>query len=303
MSRTYHFAQVDVFTDHVFGGNPLAVFPDAAGLSDGEMQAIAMETNLSETTFILPSTRADCAAQVRIFTPRREIPFAGHPTIGTVFVLASEGLLPAGKPQVMLEEGVGPVPVRLEGDLSAPTFIWMRHTNATFGPPLGNRAAFAQALGLTEADLHEGAPIQVGSTGLPFLYIPLRDRAAVDRAMLHVPALLECFNDPTVEGIFIFAPDAAPSVGRVYARMFAPHTVGVAEDPATGSASGPLGAYLVQHGLMTATDEVNIISEQGTKMGRQSFIHIRLRRRGEQTYKIEVGGSVVPVLEGTLQLP
>jgi trans-2,3-dihydro-3-hydroxyanthranilate isomerase len=297
--RTYRFVQVDVFTNHIFGGNPLAVFPAATGLTDAEMQAIAKEMNLSETTFILPPARTDCVARVRIFTPARELPFAGHPTLGTAFVLATQSML-AGAQQIALEEGVGPVPVRLEGDPSAPSFIWMRHAGAAFGPELGNRLAFARALGLMEADLLKGTPIQVGSTGLPFLYIPLRDRAAVDQAVLHVPTLLDTFDDPTAGGVFIFALD--PTAGRVYARMFAPHTIGVDEDPATGSASGPLGAYLVQHGLVAGNDEIHIISEQGTKMGRQSFIHIRLRQRGGQTHEIEVGGSVVSVLEGVLRL-
>lgn len=301
--RAYAFVQVDVFTDRVFGGNPLAVVLDARGLSDAEMASIANEMNLSETTFVLPPTRPDCDARVRIFTPRRELLFAGHPTIGTSFVLAQRGMLPAGAHTLTLEEGIGPVPVRLEGDATAPNFLWMRHGEATFGPAFADRAAFAAALGLTEDDLFPNAPIQVGTTGSAFLYIPLRDRETVDRAALDVPAILRCFADMAAIGIFIFAPDPDPMVRRVYARMFAPHTSGVPEDPATGSASGPLGVYLVQHGLVAPGDDVRIVSEQGTKMGRQSFIHIAVRTEGDVITAIEVGGSAVPVLEGTIRLP
>jgi trans-2,3-dihydro-3-hydroxyanthranilate isomerase len=301
--RSYEFAQVDVFTDRVFGGNPLAVFPEATGLSGVEMQAIAQEMNLAETTFVLSPSRADCVARVRIFTPARELPFAGHPTLGTAYVLAGRGRLPAGG-SAALEEGVGPVPVRLEGDPVGPSFIWMRHPAATFGPPLEERGAVAAALGLAEPDLLAGAPIMVGSTGVSFLYVPLRDRAAVDRAAADAPALRRVCADPAVVVVFLFAPEpeADPPAGRVYARMFAPEA-GIVEDPATGSASGPLGAYLVRHGLVASADEVRIVSEQGTRMGRQSFLHVRVRRRGERGEEIEVGGGVVPVLEGVLHLP
>src|SRR5712692_4419602 len=184
MTREYRFVQVDVFTERVFGGTPLAVVFDAKGLGDGEMQAIAREMNCSETTFLLPPTRPDCAARVRIFTPAREVPFAGHPTIGTAWVLATEKLLPGNSLRFNLEEGIGPVEVTLEGDPVRPSFLWMRHREARFGPELTNRAGFAAALGLAAADLLAGAPIRTGSTGNTFLYIALRDRETVDRARL-----------------------------------------------------------------------------------------------------------------------
>ncbi len=303
--RIYRFVQVDVFTEQIFGGNPLAVFLEAGGLRDAEMQAIAKEMNLSETTFILPPTDPAWAARVRIFTPARELAFAGHPTIGTAFVLASSGRLPRGATDLTLEEGVGPVPVRLEGNPAAPAFLWMRHPAASFGSALMERDALALALRLSPADLLDAAPIVVGSTGSPFLYVPLRDRGAVDRAELDVPALRAIFADESAVGVFIFAPDAVAddATHRVYSRMFAPHTSGIPEDPATGSASGPLGAYLVRYGLVPSGDEARIVSEQGTKMGRQSFVHIRVRRGGSREEEIEVGGSVVPVLEGELRLP
>ncbi len=199
-----------MFTERVFGGNPLAVVFEAAGLSDGEMQAIAREMNCSETTFLLPPTRPDCEARVRIFTPAREIPFAGHPTIGTAWVLATEQLLPPNTHRFNLEEGIGPVEVTLEGEPARPSFLWMRHGEARFGPELTNRAGFARALGLAESDLLAGAPICTGSTGNTFLYIPLRDREVVDRARLDVPALLAAQGEGPNVGVFVFAPDPDP---------------------------------------------------------------------------------------------
>jgi trans-2,3-dihydro-3-hydroxyanthranilate isomerase len=180
--RSYRFVQVDVFTDRVFGGNPLAVLLDAHGLDDAVMQKIAREMNLSETVFLVPPSRPGCAAALRIFTPAREIPFAGHPTIGTAWVLAVHGLAPRGAARFVLEERAGPIAVELEGNPSRPDFIWMRHPAATFDPALPNRDAVARALGLAEADLRPGAPIQPGSTGSKFLFVPLRNQAAVDRS-------------------------------------------------------------------------------------------------------------------------
>jgi trans-2,3-dihydro-3-hydroxyanthranilate isomerase len=296
--RAYRFRQVDVFTGRIFGGNPLAVFLDGAGLTAEQMQAIAREMNLSETTFVFPTTRADCAARVRIFTPVREIPFAGHPTLGTAFVLAREGRLPSDRRA--LEEGVGPVGVELEGDARMPGFVWMRHPEPEFAPAFGDRAVVARMLGLDETDLLSGAPVRRGSTGSQFLYVPLRDRATVDRAILDVGAVRRVPETASV-GILVFAPDSDPAAGRVYARMFAPHTSGVPEDPATGSASGPLGVYLVHHGLVKGSGRLRIISEQGTRMGRPSFIHVVVGT--SPPYDIRVGGEVVDVLDGVLRLP
>jgi trans-2,3-dihydro-3-hydroxyanthranilate isomerase len=302
MARAHRFVQVDVFTDRVFGGNPLAVFFDADGLDDGTMQAIAREMNLSETVFLLPPSHPEYAARLRIFTPAREIPFAGHPTIGTAWVLATHGLLPADQRAATLEEGIGPVSIRLEGDPRQPSFVWLADRPPAFGATFDDRAGFSRALGLAESDLLPDAPIVVGSTGNPKLYIPLRDRATVDRAALDVAALLPLFGDQARQGLYIFAPDPDPAARRVYGRMFAPHTSGVPEDPATGSAVGALASYLVRHGLVQDAPQLTIVCEQGTKMGRQSFLHIHLSPGDGDTRAIEVGGGTVPVLEGTLTL-
>jgi trans-2,3-dihydro-3-hydroxyanthranilate isomerase len=236
---------------------------------------------------------------VRIFTPAREVPFAGHPTIGTTWVLARDGRL-GGATEAALEEGIGPVPVALDGDATHPSFVWMRQRDAAFGPEVTARAAVTYALGLSEDDLQPRAPICTGTTGSPFLYVPLRDRAAVDRAALDVAAMRRAFGDAALPGVFVFAPEPP---ARAYSRMFAPHTSGVPEDPATGSASGPLGAYLVVHGLVESGELVQLVSEQGTKMGRPSSVHIRLRAPDARPTEIRVGGAVVPVLEGRLRIP
>jgi trans-2,3-dihydro-3-hydroxyanthranilate isomerase len=304
VSREYRILQVDVFTDRVLAGNQLGVVLDARGLSDDEMQLIAREMNVAETTFVLPPTRPGCVARVRIFTPGREMPFAGHPTIGTAWVLATEGLVPGGATTFALDEQIGAVEVELEGDPARPRFVWMRHRDATFGADVKDRAGVARALGLSDADLRPGAPIQTGSTGNAFLYVPLRDRAAVDRVTVDARRLLEVVPDTATIGVFVLAPDPDPNARRVYTRMFAP-AHGVAEDPATGSASGALGAYLAIHRLVApapAGTVLSIVSEQGTKMGRQSFVHITLTLRDGAVSDIRVGGGVVPALDGTLML-
>jgi trans-2,3-dihydro-3-hydroxyanthranilate isomerase len=300
--RRYRFVQVDVFSERAFAGNQLAVVFDAHDLSAGEMQDIAREMNLAETTFLLPSRRADCLTRVRIFTPSREMPFAGHPTIGTAWVLAANGLTPASADRFVLDEEIGPVPVELEGDLQAPRFVWMRHRNATFDEEIRDRDGVAAALGLKADDLVPGIPIQAGSTGNAFLYVPLRDRATVDQVVVDARRLEEIVPATAHIGIFVLAPDPDPTARRVYTRMFAP-AHGVAEDPATGSASGALGAYLVRHGLVCAEGATRIVSEQGTKMGRQSFVHVSLQAHDGASTDLRVGGSVVPVIEGTLRVP
>jgi trans-2,3-dihydro-3-hydroxyanthranilate isomerase len=240
---------------------------------------------------------------VRIFTPSRELPFAGHPTVGTVWVLARHGRLPAGKREVVLEEGIGPVPVRIEGDdLTSPTMIWMSHRDVEWGPPLSNYASLAAAVGLAEEDLLPDQPLQLGSTGIPFLYIPLRSPEMVDRAEPDMRAMAHAFTGERVS-VMVFAPDPERGPGRVYSRMFAGGTLGISEDSATGSASGPLGAYVAEHAVVNVADPIEIVSLQGNKMGRPSLISIRLQLNHGRASGIQVGGSVVPVIEGVLSLP
>ena len=279
---------VDVFTEKALAGNQLAVVVDGEGLSHEHMQKIAREMNFSETTFILRPDDPANAARVRIFTPAQELKFAGHPTIGTAWVLFDEGA--AKGDRLVLEEGIGPVAVRRDGGM-----LWMTHPPVEFGDVLPH-ARVTEAIGLDESAALADVPAQVVTTGTPFLFIALADKRAVDRAISDRARLVDLLEGHDAHGVFLFAT-AGP--GRLYSRMVA---VDIAEDPATGSASGPLGAFAVRYGLIERAPEVTIVSEQGTKMGRQSFVHIALEYGDspEIPTRIEVGGSVAPVLSGAL---
>src|SRR5437867_1218907 len=294
----YRLRWVDVFTERALAGNPLAVVLDPQGLTAEPRQAIAPDTNLSETTFVLPPKDRRHAAHVRIFTPYVELAFAGHPTVGTGWVLLNEGVVAAEADHFTLEEGVGPVPLRIERD-GPRVVLWMTHPPVKFGSVIEERSDVAAALGLTSEQLTPDAPIQVVETGLPFVFVALRNREAVDAAVSSGEALTAVFDAHGLPPVFLFAVTGS---NRLYSRMFAPHTsVRIGEDPATGSASGPLGAFSVRYGLTPRATEVSIVSEQGTKMGRQSFVHIKLAyAAGDKPTRVEVGGSVVPVMTAEL---
>ena len=293
-TKRYTIHVVDVFTERALAGNQLAVVLDADAIPGEVMQRIAREMNYSETTFVLAPQAQGSAARVRIFTPDSELPFAGHPTIGTSWVLSTEGLVPGGALEFTLEEGIGPVAVRGEKSAAGLRF-WMTHPAVSFTDVVADRTAAATALGLTENELIPDVPVQVASTGLPHVYVALKDAQAVDAALSDKESLGRVFD----KGVFLFAP---MNGNRLYSRMFAPHSAGIAEDPATGSASGPLGAFAVKYGLVKRSTTVSLVSEQGTKMGRQSFVHIRLEYAapGDEPSRIEVGGYVVPTLKGEL---
>ena len=283
---------VDVFTSKPLAGNQLAVVLDGQGISTDDMQRIAREMNLAETTFVLPPDDPAHAAKLRIFTPFVELPFAGHPTVGTAWVLANEGLVAGGAQQFTLEEGVGPVTVRRGRDDG---LIWMTHPPVVFGEVLPH-ATVATAIGIKESDVVDDIPAQVVSTGNPFLLVALNAAGAVDRATPGPARVRKLLNGTKAHGVYLFARTSAR---RLYGRMFA---VDVPEDPATGSAAGPLGAFAVKYELVRRASELEIKAEQGTKMGRQSFVHVRLKYGASKDVPetIEVGGSVRPVLSGTL---
>jgi len=296
----YRLRTVDVFTDRVLAGNPLAVVLDAKGLSTETMQAVAREMNLSETTFVLPAEQGG-TARVRIFTPHTELAFAGHPTIGTAWVLLDEGVVSPAATALTLEEGIGPVPVRVERTETG-SVLWMTHPAVRFGEVVKERAQLAAALGLAESDLASGVPIQIASTGLAFVYVALGDSRAVDAATSSGERLGNVLSGYGLPPVFLFA---RRNDHRLYSRMFGPHgSTAIVEDPATGSASGPLGAFAVRYRLVPRSASVDIVSEQGTKMGRQSFVHIKLAYADgdEIPTSIEVGGSVVPALTGRLSI-
>jgi trans-2,3-dihydro-3-hydroxyanthranilate isomerase len=285
---------VDVFTEKPLAGNQLAVVLDGRDLSSEMMQRIAREMNFSETTFVLPPENPAHAAKVRIFTPVNEMKFAGHPTIGTSWVLANEGLVKNGSLEFTLEEGVGPVAVRGVRTNERVTF-WMTHPPLSYGEVLPHKQV-AAAIGVEEAEVVPDVPAQIVTTGTPFLFIALRDQRAVDSAVSDRSRLEKLLRKKPAISVFLFAVIGA---GRLYSRCLGPD---IAEDPATGSASGPLGGFAVKYGLVERAPKVSIVSEQGVKMGRQSFVHIELEYGDSPDIpsRIEVGGSVMPVLSGTL---
>jgi trans-2,3-dihydro-3-hydroxyanthranilate isomerase len=285
-ARAYTYHVADVFTDVRFAGNMLAVFPDAAGLEPEQMQAIARELNLSETTFVLPP---ECGglARVRIFTPECEMPFAGHPTIGTAFALAHENRIPAGLDRFAFEEIVGHVDVHIERRAN-PFIAWLRTPTIAFGQTL-ERAAVAEMAGLSDGDFLGDYPAQIVGAGNPFLYVMLRDAATVDRADVSRKRLAQIAPAGQAVGVFFSTPHGA----TFYSRMLAPGA-GVVEDPATGSATGPLGAYLAKYGLIPAIDGTRFTNEQGVRMKRRSLIHGILNvDAGGTLTAVDVGGSAV----------
>src|SRR5262245_15361595 len=209
MPRSYRYLHYDVFTDHLFGGNQLAVVTDARGLSTETMQAIAQEMNFSETTFVLPAERADTDVRMRIFTPGSELPMAGHPTIGSTFALARAGVIAEGRDRFVFGLNVGPVPVTLTWRGPELSFAWMTQPIPSFAEPVADRAAVAAALSLPQAAIRAGLPAQIGSAGVPFLFVPLATRADVDAAVA-VPGLLTPLLESTgtgAHGVFIFSAD------------------------------------------------------------------------------------------------
>jgi trans-2,3-dihydro-3-hydroxyanthranilate isomerase len=304
MPRSYRYLHYDVFTDRLFGGNQLAVFLDGRGLSTGVMQSVAKEMNFSETTFLLPAEQPATDFRLRIFTPSDELPMAGHPTIGSAFALARSGVVEPGRGSFTFDLGIGPTPVALTWRGADLSFAWMSQRLPVFSEPIGNPGAAAAALGLPEAAVAgAGLPVQVVSCGVPFLLIPLATRRAVDNAVSNFEAIDTFFRTAGVEasGVFLFSPERGGDKATVYSRMFAPH-LGVAEDPATGSASGPLGCYLVRHKVVTADKAGAILNLQGVKMGRPSYVHVAIGIEQGSIASVGVGGDAVLAGEGTLYI-
>jgi trans-2,3-dihydro-3-hydroxyanthranilate isomerase len=291
--NAYRYLVVDVFTEHPLEGNALAVFPHASNMDDGLMQKIARELNLAETTFVVPATRADCTVSVRIFTPLREMIFAGHPTIGTAFVLMEEGMVPEKSEHFVLEEKVGPVPIRVERGQRP--LIWLRTPPIHYGK-IYDRALCAEMLGLEPKNLLDVNP-QFVSAGNPTVFIPVADKPSVDRALLDMRGLkIIKGSDDEPFCVFVFTPTS----DGAYSRMFAPE-YGVIEDPATGSSTGPLASFMMRHGLVSGVAGNRFVSEQGTKMGRRSLLYVHIVGQ-DGIDGIDVGGYVTPVAEATMRL-
>jgi trans-2,3-dihydro-3-hydroxyanthranilate isomerase len=286
---------VDVFTSVPLLGNALAVFPDAAGVDSGTMQRIARELNLSETTFILPQESSDHRTRVRIFTPGSELQFAGHPTIGTAFVMRTLGIVPRSSKNFVLRENIGDVAVRV--DDGEDPIIWLTT------PPIEKFAEYprercAAMLGLQSDQLVADVPCELLSAGNSFIFVAVDRPATVDQARLDMAVCEQIVKDrSTPTCVFVFA---ATETGA-YSRMFGPQ-LGVAEDPATGSATGPLALFMMKYGLAQSGDGTRFVSEQGTQMGRQSFLHVHVH--GERgAGGIEVGGHVAELAKAVMRIP
>jgi trans-2,3-dihydro-3-hydroxyanthranilate isomerase len=294
MNLSYYL--LDVFTSvPLQGGNPHAVFPDATGVDSGTMQRIARELNLPETSFIIPQESNDGRTRVRIFTPDAEMPFAGVPTIGAAHVMRAAGIVPRSAKNFVLQENVGDVAVRVD-DGEDPV-IWLTT------PPIEKlgeypRERCAAMVRLQLSQLLSDVPCELLSAGNAFIFIAVDRPQTVDQARLDIATFEDIVKGrSTPTQVFVFA---ATDTGA-YSRMFGPQ-IGVPEDPATGSATGPLALFMMKYGLVASADGTRFVSEQGTAMGRQSFLHVHVRGNGG-VYGIDVGGHVAELAKGVMTLP
>src|SRR6266581_6875303 len=289
----HRFVIADVFTERAFAGNQLAVFPRAEGIPDRAMQAIAREFNFAETTFVLPARDARHACRVRIFTPKAELPFAGHPTVGTAAVLASLGLinLSQGKASIILEEGIGPVQVEIE--LGEKAVYAHFSIEKEVEVPAQRPPSPAAALSLPQEDVLEA---WFASAGVPFCFIRLKSKGAVDQAVLDRAAWTQHFAKAWSPNLYFFCGET-----DLYVRMFAP-ALGIEEDPATGSGAVALAGVLA--GRLSAADGMFTWHiEQGVVMGRPSYIEASAEKRGGRVVRVKVGGATVLVGQGEMSVP
>ena len=307
--RPYQFLQFDVFTDRKFCGNPLAVFPEAEGITDEQMMKIAREMNLSETVFVLKSESDEVLRRLRIFTPMREIPFAGHPIVGTWTALAQEGVVPIpeggnGWQRIFHEVGIGILPVDIEFKDGKPVQVEM--TQGTFEiieevDDAHEQAEVARALGIAREDLDESLPIQVITTGLSCLAVPIRSLADLRDARIDATLLANIYTRHGGAGCHAFTRETIEvGASRAHARFFAPAD-NIPEDPATGSACGALGAYLVHHGGLSLEPEdgrYKFVIEQGDFIHRPSRINLDVKGQPGSVEEVKVGGPAVLVARG-----
>ncbi len=301
----YKYVTADVFTDTPFGGNPLAVFPDARGLDHSRMHAIAREFNLSETVFVFPPENPAHTRALRIFTPGGELAFAGHPTVGSAHALASLGeiALTGAETLIVFEELVGPVHVSIRAEGGKPVYCELSVAKLPeIGPAPPSRTTLAEMLSLQMSDMQSGSHMaQAISCGLPFTFVPVRDREALARARVRLDLWQAVLSNSWAPDIFIFTRDGERTGENIRGRMFGPG-VNVAEDPATGSAVAGLGGYLAAR--ETAADGTFAWTiEQGIEMGRPSILHVEADKVAGSITAIRVGGASVMMSEGTMTVP
>jgi len=302
--KKYRFYQVDVFTDTSLEGNPLAVFPEAEGLTSEQMQAIARETNLSETTFVLPPIDPKADFKVRIFTIDRELPFAGHPVLGTQYVLALEGRIELKGPRTIASQelGVGILPVELRVKDGQVEKVIMTQKKPEFISTFEDAELMAKAFSLPAEEIREtGLPMEIVSTGMPQMMIPIKSLKAMQSLQINSAAMDEACHLAGNDHLFLFTLETLKPENTVHTRFFA-HFTQIFEDPATGSASGALGAYLVKNRVVKVEPTTHIISEQGYEMKKPGTVYIEVDSKGEEITEVRVGGQVVKVMDGFLYL-
>jgi len=298
----YRFLTADIFTDTPFGGNQLAVFPDARGLDDEQMFALAREFNFSETTFVFPAEKGG-TRRLRIWTPGGEVPFAGHPTVGTAHVLAEIGEIPLEGEQtsIVFEEEVGLVPVKIRASGGKPVFAQLSVAKLPeVGPPVPTRETLASMLSLEPKDLLGGhfSPQSV-SCGLPFVFVALKERDAVKRSRIRMDQWERTLgNNAWASMIMVFSRDPEREGSDIRARMYAPG-ISVPEDPATGSACAALGGYLAARDPRP-DGTLRWVVEQGFEMGRPSIIEVEVDKAAASITAVRVGGASVTMSEGTI---
>ncbi|VXD23897.1 PhzF family phenazine biosynthesis protein [Planktothrix paucivesiculata] len=291
------FSIVDVFAETKYTGNQLAVIwgEGVELLSDQEMLKIAQEMNYSETTFICNSQPENGGYSVRIFTPKRELPFAGHPTLGTAYIIAEE-IIKASVNQVILNLAVGQIPVTWKTTEAGKQILWMQQNSPEF-KHICDREILAPVLNLEPSDFDINYPIQEVSTGIPFIIVPLKTQSALKQAKVNIEHYSGFIQTTIAKEIFIFCPETHNQNNHLCARMFAP-ALGITEDPATGSANGCLAGYLSNYNYF-GYDQVNIRVEQGYEIDRPSLLLLKAEKTGD-LIQVEVGGNVIKVAEGIL---
>jgi trans-2,3-dihydro-3-hydroxyanthranilate isomerase len=304
--RTYDFVQVDVFTQRLLEGNPLAIFRDARGLNDTEMQALAREMNLSETTFIFPrdaATEAREGKKVRIFTVETELPFAGHPTLGTALYLYAPESNQNKPAEITLDLKAGRIPVRFAANsahagrdrVDGQVFGEMRQRDPEFGTPL-SREDVARVIGIAVDEISSELPIQPVSTGLTFTIVPLRNRQTLSDLKFSYLQAAEFLKSTGANFFYFLCPERRESRLEARARMF----FYGGEDPATGSAAGCAASWMVEHGVAKSDEQIRI--RQGVECRRPGEMHVRAKREGERVTDVRVGGYAVEILRGTVVL-
>ena len=295
--RRFPFVQWDVFTSEKLKGNPLAIFTDARGLADADMSAIARETNLSETTFIFPREAAvehERGVLVRIFTPREELPFAGHPTLGTAMALRAARMPNAA--EIVLELKIGKIPVTFRAESDGRTFGEMQQKDAEFGARHTHEAV-APLVGLKAGDIASDLPIEAVSTGSAFVILPVKSLAAIRSVRVNFAAVSEYLAQTGLRNFYLVTRETEDPKARLHARLL---IAGGGEDPATGSAAGCAAAWMVKNGVARSDEQVMI--EQGAEVHRQGQIFVRATLQGESVRNVRVGGHAVEVIRGEYSL-